>query len=150
MLQTMHYLHGRETTRLSTILDGLSDGFYSLDREWRFVEFNAAEANLGLTREDAIGVAIYRALPCFAESQIDLRLRQVRAAGRPVVFEAPSAIRSGHVIEFNVFPLDDGLGVSFRDVTQARWAEAGLRESQARLEIAATAADLGIWDWHIA
>ncbi|MGH1587301.1 PAS domain S-box protein [Methylobacterium phyllosphaerae] len=139
-----------ETTRLQAVLDGLQDGFYSLDNDWCFVEINRyAEHHLGLDRLTATGLPIWEALPELVGSEIEARFRQIRASGEPAIFEAPSAVHPSHIIEFNLFPLGSGLGVSFRDVTRARQAEADLRESRARLELATEAADLGIWDWNL-
>jgi PAS domain-containing protein len=52
-------------------------------------------------------------------------------------------------VEFRVFPLESGLGVSLRNITEAREAEAALREGHTRYEIAANAAGLGVWDWDL-
>lgn len=139
-----------EPTRLQAVLDGLQDGFYSLDDNWCFVEINHyAERHLGLDRMTATGLPIWDALPELVGSEIEARLRQIRGSGEPAIFEAPSAVHPSHLIEFNVFPLGSGLGISFRDVTRVRQAEADLRESRARLELATEAADLGIWDWNL-
>lgn len=142
--------HSREFNPLSALLDGLQEGFYSLDAGWRFGEMNrAAEEHLRLDRKTASGVRIHNKLPAFAGSEIEARFQHVFATGERSIFESPSAVRPGSIMEFTVFPYCGGLGVSFRDVTQTRLAEAALRESQARLETATAAAHLGIWDWNL-
>ena len=48
----------REFGPLSTLIDGLQDGFYSLDAGWRFSEMNrAAEEYLRLDRKTVSGRA---------------------------------------------------------------------------------------------
>jgi diguanylate cyclase (GGDEF)-like protein/PAS domain S-box-containing protein len=150
MLSVQDAPHDRGLTPISVLLDGLQDGFYSLDREWRFGEMNhAAEKHLRLDRHSASGARIHDLLPEFAGSEIEAQFQRVLATGQRTIFEAPSAIRPGNIVELAVFPFCGGLGVSFRDVTQTRTAEAALRESQARIEIATSAARLGVWDWNL-
>jgi two-component system, cell cycle sensor histidine kinase and response regulator CckA len=49
--------------------------------------------------------------------------------------------------------LDDpnvgGIVINSRDITERKAAEARLRESQQRLELAQSAAEMGMWDWNI-
>ena len=46
------------------ILDGLAEGFFALDSDWRFVAFNrAAEEIFDLRREDVIGRTIRELSP---------------------------------------------------------------------------------------
>src|SRR3954465_1170601 len=45
--------------------------------------------------------------------------------------------------------LRTALGVFFHNVTERKRADAALRESQSRLEIATAAANLGVWDWDL-
>ena len=59
-------------------------------------------------------------------------------------------------VDFIYEPIKDadgrvtGIFVEGHDVTERRTAESALRESQARLELATEAAELGIWDWDVA
>lgn len=150
MLSVQDVPHDRGLNPISVLLDGLQEGFYSLDLEWRFGEMNqAAEAHLRLNRESASGMRIQDMLPEFAGSEIEARFQHVLATGQRTIFEAPSAIRPGNIVELTAFPFCGGLAVSFRDVTQMRKAEAALHESQARLETATAAARLGVWDWDL-
>jgi PAS domain S-box-containing protein len=68
----------------------------------------------------------------------------------PIEFVTRSVALPDTFVEFRVFPLDGGLGVSLRNISEAREAEAALREGHMRYELAASAAGLGIWDWDLA
>ncbi len=77
------------------ILDSVTDGVFTVDREWRITSFNrAAERITGIAREDAIHrrcCDVFRASCC----ESDCALRRTLASGRPVVNAAVYLIDVG-------------------------------------------------------
>jgi PAS domain S-box-containing protein len=67
------------------ILDSISDGVFTVDRDWHITSFNrAAETITGVTRREALGrpcADVFRASMCEA----DCALRQTMTSGKPVV-----------------------------------------------------------------
>lgn len=116
------------------ILDGIGDGFFALDREWRIVMWNpAAEAIFGFRREEILGRSLLEASPTFAGTALEERYRAVMDGRGKAAFEAPSALRPDRVLDVRAFPLGEGIGVAFRDITERRRAEAAVRDSEERL-----------------
>jgi PAS domain S-box-containing protein len=149
-----HALNGRflrADHRLTTILDGIVDGFYALGPDWRFVLFNrGAEAHFGMARDEVLGRSVWDVFPQAVGSEFDERFRAVRESGIPASFVTRSVVVPDTFVEFRVFPLEDGLGVSMRNISEARRAEAIVRDGEARFEVAAKAAGLGVWEWDVA
>jgi PAS domain S-box-containing protein len=67
------------------ILESISDGVFTVDRDWRITSFNrAAEAITGISREEAIGKPcpdVFRASMC----EVDCALRHTLETGIPVI-----------------------------------------------------------------
>ncbi len=87
------------TSRLSaiateSILESISDGVFTVDRDWRVSSFNrAAEAITGISREDAIGRRcsdVFRASMC----ETECALRHTMETGSAVVSKAAFIINS--------------------------------------------------------
>jgi PAS domain S-box-containing protein len=115
-------------------LERMSDGFYALDRDWRFTYINARfEAMTGTRRDDLIGRSIWEGFPELVDTTAHREhLRAVRKA-RPVFYEA-SEPATGRWIEGAIYPSETGLSVYLRDVTARKRAELMLREREATLE----------------
>ncbi|MBN2318161.1 MAG: sigma 54-interacting transcriptional regulator [Acidobacteria bacterium] len=83
------------TTGLPTeaILNSISDGVFTVDRQWRITSFNrAAEDITGIPREEALGQLcseVFRSSMCGA----DCALRKTRESGEPVIS------KSGYIID---------------------------------------------------
>ncbi len=79
------------------ILESVSDGVFTVDRDWRITSFNrAAEEITGVPRDEAVGRAcceVFRADACEANCP----LRRTLESGEPVVSEEASIIRSDGV-----------------------------------------------------
>jgi PAS domain S-box-containing protein len=109
---------------LKTILDGIGEGFYAVDRDWRIVLFNNEAAQyFRLAPEQVIGRILWEIFPRARETglgQLFLRTMQSREAIRS---ETESVIFKGHWLAYRLFPLGDGIGVVFRDITDRRSAE---------------------------
>lgn len=137
-------------TRLTSVLEGMNDAFYALDRNWHYTYVNrAAEAYYGRPRQSMLGRPIWDFVPWKTGSELRTRYEQAMECQTSVTFETASVVRPDRFYEVNLFPFDDGLGVKFRDRTERQLAEAALRESETRLEIATAAAEIGIWDWNL-
>ncbi|WP_165820045.1 sensor histidine kinase [Microvirga sp. KLBC 81] len=127
-------VQARIGARLSELLEGIGDAFYSLDREWRFSYINrAAEVYFGTGRGEMLGRMIWDVFPSSVGTELRRRYEEVAATGIATSFETDAVGVPGRFLEVHVFPYNGGLGISFRDWTERRRAEIELRESQARL-----------------
>jgi PAS domain S-box-containing protein len=120
--------------RLTMTLESMTEGFYTVDREWRFTYLNGeAERVLLLDRSDTIGKVLWDVFP--------------QAVGTPFQCEYEKAMTTHRMVELEEYypPLDIwvqvraypsalGLAVSFRDITQRRRAEQEVLRLNAELE----------------
>ncbi|MDY7110170.1 MAG: sigma 54-interacting transcriptional regulator [Planctomycetota bacterium] len=86
--------NGPSNERQEVILDSISDGVFTVDRNWRVTSFNrAAEQITGVPREEAIGRRcsdVFRASIC----ENECALRRTLKTGRPLVNRAVYIIRA--------------------------------------------------------
>ena len=110
---------------LGTILNGIGEGFYAVDRTWRIVLFNdEAARHFRRAPEEVLGRNLWEAFPRARETglgQLFIRTMQSRETVRS---ETESVIFGGRWLAYRLFPLGDGIGVVFRDITDRRSAEA--------------------------
>jgi PAS domain S-box-containing protein len=110
---------------LNTILDGIGDGFYALDRDWRIILFNCEAArHFRRTREEVLGHTLWDVIPGSRDTALGQLFRKTMASRETVKSETESIIYPGHWLAYRLFPLGDGLGVVFRDMTDRKRAEA--------------------------
>ncbi|ABK17547.1 ATP-binding protein [Syntrophobacter fumaroxidans] len=133
-------LRSRETSlleaqrRLTAIMDSIADGFYTLDREWRFTHINdAALAYFGKTREEVAGRSILDVFPGVAGSVFEAAYRRALETGESQYLEAASVV-TGRMIEIFVYPGPEHLTALFRDISERKWMEEELRRSRDELE----------------
>jgi PAS domain S-box-containing protein len=127
--------------RLSMVLESVSDGFYALDADWRFIVFNtAAERYFGRRRDEVLGRNVWDAFPEARGSEFESRYSRIMAGGPPETFAARSTVRPDRVLEMRAAPQPEGgITVSFSDVTERIRAEQIIQERNTRLEILAEA-----------
>ena len=100
----------------------------------RFVAFNrAAEEIFDLRREDVIGRTIRELSPTTLGTEFERRYRLVMTKREKQVFECYSARRPDRYHEICAFPLNDGIGVAFRDVTERQAMVETLRRREIEL-----------------
>jgi PAS domain S-box-containing protein len=118
-------------TQLHTTLESITDGFYLLGKDWRFVYLNGpAEHMLQRRREALLGQDFWEAFPLVVGSAME---RKYRAA---VQLQAKAHFESyyGHLgawFDVHVYPTEAGLAVYFQDITQRRAEHAQLHLLQA-------------------
>jgi PAS domain S-box-containing protein len=114
--------------RLAAILDGIGEAFYAVDFDWRITFYNReCELHFGRPREEALGRILWEVFPGSEATGLARRFRETMAAARLVTFEDESIIVPGRWMEFRLFPTLDGMGITFRDITERKKAERTLR-----------------------
>lgn len=125
--------------RFRAAVDGGFDAFYILRavragdgavQDFEFVELNArAEALLGLTRAQVRGQHLCELLPRNRESGFFDSYVSVMRTGRAVEgeFELADGAGPSRWIRQSVVPLEDGVAIASRDVTERRRTEEALR-----------------------
>ena len=132
---TAREVEGAANRRADRILASITDGFFALDRDWRFTYLNPQCRSL-LDREpaDLLGKVLWAEFPAVVGSRSDREYRHVLESGQSVAFEEyyPPL---GTWSEVHAYPSEDGLAVYFRDITQRRRAEQTVRETEERLRV---------------
>ncbi len=103
--------------RLTMTLESLTDGFFTLDRQWRFTYVNKpAERMLARARHELIEQSIWKMFPEAVGSKFHSMYRHAMDGNQPVEFEEyyPPL---GIWVQVRAFPSPQGLAVSFRDIT---------------------------------
>ncbi len=115
---------GESRERLINTLENITDGFFTLDHEWRFTYVNhAAERLWRRNRDTLIGKSIWADIsPPSVNSIIYEQYHQAVNSGAPVAFEALSPLLNIWV-DIRAYPVKEGLAVYIRDITERREAE---------------------------
>lgn len=103
--------------RLMMTLESLTDGFFTLDREWRFTYVNTpGESVLQRTRPQLMGRCIWEVYPEALGSTFHREYSRAMETNEPVEFEdyyQPLGLWA----QVRAYPSPQGLAVSFRDVS---------------------------------
>ncbi|WP_232703535.1 ATP-binding response regulator [Halobacterium wangiae] len=100
-----------------------TDGFYILNSEWRIIYWNQTIANrTGLSADDALNETFWDVFPDATETETYDCFQNAMAAGDPTEFETYYE-PLGYWAEVRAYPVEDGLFVHSRDITQNRERE---------------------------
>jgi PAS domain S-box-containing protein len=107
----------------------ISDGFFTLDREWRFTFFNEYARNVW-NRDPAelVGKVMWEEFPALVESPF-AKAYHTAATERVSVCMTDQSSVDGRWYELRVFPIADGLAASFHDITERHLALQALERS---------------------
>lgn len=118
--------------RLVRTLENVTDAFYTLDREWRFIYVNReAERIQQKTRAELLGNVVWEVFPEAVGSVFDIEFHRAVETGETAAFVSyypPLELWA----EVRAFPSEDGLAVYFLDVSAKRIAEEALASSERR------------------
>jgi diguanylate cyclase (GGDEF)-like protein/PAS domain S-box-containing protein len=138
--------------KLKSIFQAMDDVVLVLSREGRYLEIPATNAGL-LYRppQELLGRCVHEV---FAKDQADAICSTIREAldSRSTVSTSYGLSINGSPVWFSghVSPLDeDSVVWVARDVTAQMAAEAAMRESEERLTLALTGANVGLCDWNL-
>ncbi len=132
----------RLAERLTTILESITEAFFTMDLEWRFTYINKeTEQLLQRTRADLLGKIVWDEYPMVIGSLVESEYRRAMAERCTVEFEY---LFSPLNLWFQVraYPSTEGLTVYFRDITERRRLQMFKMEQMAVLERIAAGAPL--------
>jgi PAS domain S-box-containing protein len=110
---------------LVTILEGIGEGFYAVDREWRIRRFNSEAArHFQRAPQEVLGRTLWEAFPGARETPLGRLFLDAMAQRKRVESETKSVVVGDRWLAYRLFPLGDGMGVVFRDITDRKRAEA--------------------------
>lgn len=139
--------HG-QNRQIAEMLDSFGDGFIAFDRDWRIVHCNhAGAAHYSLSRDEVLGQVAWSASGLSDDAALKSFLERARAGGISIEAEVQSDLQAGRWFLLRAFPLETGMGLSSRDVTERHEQQHQAREQAARLELALATAGLGYWQW---
>lgn len=129
--------HARETLnrRMLNMLESMSDGFVSLDRNWcyQYVNHKAGEM-LGRTPSELIGKNIWEEFPEGINQPFHLSYQ--RAMNEGVMVHLDEYYPHWDLwFENRIYPTQDGISIFFTDITERKRAKAALQESETRLRL---------------
>lgn len=114
-------------TQLTTTLESITDGFYLLDKDWKFTFLNGqAERMLKRRREDLLGKNLWKEFPEAVGTSVEREYRLTGEEQRTSHFEAFD-LPLETWFDFHVYPTETGIAVYFQDITQRRSEQAQLR-----------------------
>jgi PAS domain S-box-containing protein len=114
--------------KIVTILESITDLFYSLDREWRFTDINPQTLHrFGRTREELLGKVFWELFPHTVESALYPHFHQAMEEQSPHHFEMQSSLFPDRWFEAHVYPSEEGVSVYLRDISERKQAEEEIR-----------------------
>ncbi len=129
------------------IVEGLGDGFLSLDADWRITDCNRViEVYLNRRRRSLLGREVWTISGVAQNSPFAVLARRV--ATTRVAEEAEVVLsrrRNRRLLTVRVFPLGTGIGATWRDITEIRAAGLRLAESEARYRELADGIPAAAW-----
>lgn len=130
---------------LETVLAGIKDQFYVLDREWRYSFVNdRVTVVVGKSKEELLGKVIWELYPDVIDSEFYTQVHHAFAQQQVMRFEYyyPAWRRW---FENRIYPFADGVSVFVTDISEQKQAELALRESEQRFRNMADNAPVMIW-----
>jgi two-component system cell cycle sensor histidine kinase/response regulator CckA len=108
---------------MTSILENTTDGFFTVDTEWKLTYLNAeAETMLGHSRDELLGGVLWEQLPSLVDSVFEANYRKVMEEQAPIEFEASDP--SGKIwYEVHAYPSSGGISVFFRDISERKKIE---------------------------
>jgi PAS domain S-box-containing protein len=123
----------RAMAERATLLEGIADGFYALDRELRFTYVNQRALDFyGKARSQLLGMRFWEVFPTARDAVVQGQFERALLEQCPVSFET-AATEFGRWVQVRVYPTSQGVAVNLCDITQRKQLERELEHALAEL-----------------
>lgn len=117
-----------QAQKLHNILESMTEGFFALDSNWRYSFGNKVFSNfIGRSLGDLMQRYIWEEYPWLKETVFYQKCHEVATTRKPVVFDEVMCDLKV-TIRFSLNPFEDGILVSFVDITEQVAAQEELRK----------------------
>ncbi len=118
---------------LEMVMDTITDGFLTLDKDFNFLYVNKAFEQLyGTTKEYILGRNYWEFFPKAKEQKFYKQYRKALKDQKPTQFEEYSNILKKW-LSVNIYPVKNGLSIYFTDVTEDHELQRKIKESERTL-----------------
>lgn len=103
------------------IMEGISDGFYALDRNMQFTFVNKeTQKFIGRNNPELLGESIWEVFPQLEGSLTYRKINEAMSQNESEHWEAEGLANPDQNHEFHAYPYREGLTVFFRDITESK------------------------------
>ncbi|MEH2290485.1 ATP-binding protein [Nostoc sp.] len=132
--------------RLETVIAGIQDQFFVLDREWRYIFVNDQVAEVvGISKEELLGKIVWEVFPDVVNSEFDTQVHRAMALPTPLANAQHTVVQFEYFypawqrwFENRIYPFAEGVSIFVTDISDRKVAEAE-RDRLLELEQAARA-----------
>lgn len=122
---------------VTAILESITEGFYAVDLQWRFVYINPqAQYLFNRPPDELLGQSIWEVLPDLDGSAMGESFKRAMMTRQPLTVETPGVLHRDRLFELHINPLANGLAIYFRDVTDRRNSQRQLYQQMQMLDLA--------------
>jgi diguanylate cyclase (GGDEF)-like protein/PAS domain S-box-containing protein len=141
-----------EEHRRGEVITSLDQGMSVVDGHGRVTLWNdVLERILGCPRERALGRSLVEAMPALVRTEFPRAITDAlttRSARTLAGLRLPAGA-GVRILQVRILPVDGGMTVLWRDVTERTQAEEILKRNEERLALAAVGANDGLWEWDL-
>ncbi len=117
------------------VLESIQDGFFTVDRNWRFAYVNRrAASNLGLEPEELTGENLWDKFPEIVGTAHEAAYRRAMETRETQHFEILGVLTE-QWYSITAYPSDAGLSVYWQDITERKQTEDALRRAHEELQV---------------
>ncbi len=134
----------------NSILENISDGFFSVDNKWTVNYWNEkAELLLRTEKDDILNKKLWDVFNESLNSESKDNYMKAMELQQPVYFDDYYELTNSW-FEVSAYPSENGLSVFFKDITDKKKNEELIKLSNERFEMIAQATNDAIWDYNVA
>jgi PAS domain S-box-containing protein len=120
---------------MKEMLENINEGFFTLDRDWRFTYSNQRAASfLGATPEDMLGQIIWQRFPDLTGTLHEKYYRLVSLENQPQEFDTKGRI-PGYWHHVRAYPSVNGISVYWQDISKCKQLEEAHRLGEERFKV---------------
>lgn len=110
--------------RINQIMEGISDGIFAIDREWRIILINdEAKKYFDCSGEDLLMKNILEVVSEFSKTMTYHKINEALHKAEPIFLEEQGMFGADSFFRVSIYPFDGGVTVFFRNVTEQRQHE---------------------------